>query len=154
MCLWIYPRYYIDKLVQYTSEYKIPKVGEIKFEITMLSLQYCFTPFLYNWGNVLFPSWMAEIPTAAMRLYYNKNNFWNPIFFSLKNLAKLSDWLRLLTAKLNAAEPFEKINFYNNTGLSKKMDGIWNRYNLKSTGRIYTFGILKCSEKFKVLDLP
>ena len=33
------------------------------------------------------------------------------------------------------------------------MDGIWNRYNLKSTGRIYTFGILNCSEKFKVLDL-
>ena len=41
-----------------------------------------------------------------------------------------------------------------NTGLSKKMDGIWNRYNLKCTGRIYTFGVLKCSEKFKVLDLP
>jgi hypothetical protein len=40
------------------------------------------------------------------------------------------------------------------TGLSKKMDGIWNRYNLKRTGRIYTFGILKCSEKLKVLDLP
>ena len=39
------------------------------------------------------------------------------------------------------------------TGLSKKMDGISNRYNLKSTGRIYTFGVLKCSEKFKVLDL-
>ena len=34
------------------------------------------------------------------------------------------------------------------------MDGIWNRYKLKSTGRIYTFGILKCSEKFNVLDLP
>ena len=33
------------------------------------------------------------------------------------------------------------------------MDGIWNHYNLKSTGRIYTFGVLKCSEKFKVLDL-
>ena len=41
-----------------------------------------------------------------------------------------------------------------NTGSSKKMDGIWNRYNLKSTGRIYTFGVLKCSEKIKVLDLP
>ena len=41
-----------------------------------------------------------------------------------------------------------------NVGLSKKMDGIWNRNNLKSTGRIYTFGVLKCSEKFKVLDLP
>jgi len=41
-----------------------------------------------------------------------------------------------------------------NTGLSKKMEGIWNRYNLKSTGRIYIFGVLKCSEKFKVLDLP
>ena len=40
------------------------------------------------------------------------------------------------------------------TGLSKKMDGILNRYNLKSTGRIYTIGVLKCSEKFKVLDLP
>ena len=40
------------------------------------------------------------------------------------------------------------------TGLSKKVDGIWNRYNLKSTGRIYTFGVLKYSEKFKVLDLP
>ena len=40
------------------------------------------------------------------------------------------------------------------TGLSKKMDGILNRYNLKSTGWIYTFGVLKCSEKFKVLDLP
>ena len=39
------------------------------------------------------------------------------------------------------------------TGSSKKMDGIWNRYNLKSTRRIYTFGVLKCSEKFKVLDL-
>ena len=34
------------------------------------------------------------------------------------------------------------------------MDGILNRYNLKSTGRIYTFGALKCSEEFKVLDLP
>jgi len=41
-----------------------------------------------------------------------------------------------------------------NTGSSKKMDGIWNSYNLKNTGRIYTFGVLKCSEKFKVLDLP
>ena len=41
-----------------------------------------------------------------------------------------------------------------NTGLSKKMDEIWNRYNLKSAGRIYTFGVLKCSEKFEVLDLP
>ena len=40
------------------------------------------------------------------------------------------------------------------TGLSKKMDGILNCYNLKSTGRIYAFGVLKCSEEFKVLDLP
>jgi len=34
------------------------------------------------------------------------------------------------------------------------MDGIWNRYNLKRTRRIYKFSILKFSEKFKVLDLP
>jgi len=37
--------------------------------------------------------------------------------------------------------------------IEKKMDGIWNRYHLSSR-RIYTFGVLKCSEKFKVLDLP
>ena len=34
------------------------------------------------------------------------------------------------------------------------MDGIWNRYNLKSTGRIYTFGVLKCSEEFEALYVP
>ena len=33
------------------------------------------------------------------------------------------------------------------------MEGIWNRYNLKSTRRIYTFVVLKCSEMFNVLDL-
>ena len=36
-----------------------------------------------------------------------------------------------------------------NTGSSKKMDGIWNRYNLKSTGRIYTFGVLKVQKSLK-----
>jgi hypothetical protein len=40
------------------------------------------------------------------------------------------------------------------TGSSKKINGIWNSYNLKNTGQIYTFGILKCSEKFKGLGLP
>ena len=59
---------------------------------------------------------------------------------------------------VNASEQVMQTTSYtyvhNNIGLSKKMDGIWNRYNLKSTGRIYTFGVLKCSEKFKVLDLP
>ena len=34
------------------------------------------------------------------------------------------------------------------------MNGILNRYNLNSTGRIYKFGVLKCSEKVTVLDLP
>ena len=29
------------------------------------------------------------------------------------------------------------------------MDGILNRYNVKSTRRIYTFRILKCSESLK-----
>ena len=50
-------------------------------------------------------------------------------------------------------EFFQWTVVYKYTGLSKKMDGIWNRYNLKSTGRIYAFGVLKYSEKFKVLDL-
>jgi len=36
-----------------------------------------------------------------------------------------------------------------NTGSSKKMDGIWNRCNVKSTRRIYTFDFLKCSEILK-----
>ena len=35
------------------------------------------------------------------------------------------------------------------TESSNKMDGIWNRYNLKSTRRIYTFGVLKCSKSLK-----
>jgi hypothetical protein len=39
------------------------------------------------------------------------------------------------------------------TGLSKKMGGILNRYNLKSTGRIYTFHVLKCSDKFSGVDV-
>jgi len=34
------------------------------------------------------------------------------------------------------------------------MDGILNRYNLKCTRRIYMFGVLRCSEKIEVLDLP
>ena len=33
------------------------------------------------------------------------------------------------------------------------MDGIWYRYNLKSTRWIYKFVVLKYSENFKVLDL-
>ena len=56
-------------------------------------------------------------------------------------------WVYYVVAELN-------VIMHHTTGLSKKMGGIWNRYNLKSTGRIYTFGVLKCSEKFKVLDLP
>ena len=60
-------------------------------------------------------------------------------FFKNSKIAKFSDFVTAI---------------YWPTGLSKKMDGLLNRYNLKSTGRIYTFGILKCSEKFKVLDLP
>jgi len=35
----------------------------------------------------------------------------------------------------------------------EKMDRILNRYNLKITRQIYTFGVLKCSEQFTVLDV-
>ena len=34
-----------------------------------------------------------------------------------------------------------------NTESSKKTDGIWNRYNLKSTGRIYTFPQIETFEQ-------
>ena len=42
-----------------------------------------------------------------------------------------------LTQSLRNKTKKEKLK--GTTGLSEKMDGIWNRYNLKSTGRIYTF---------------
>ena len=66
------------------------------------------------------------------------------------------DFAAGITAQLNSRlQGLSETHLHKRTtGLSKKMDGIWNRYNLKSTGRIYTFGVLKCSEKFKVLDLP
>ena len=54
----------------------------------------------------------------------------------------------------NPSIPAQKSSVHNTTGLSEKINGILNRYNLKSTGQIYTIGVLKCSEKFKVLDLP
>ena len=60
--------------------------------------------------------------------------------------------LKLMHSNIKDFAVGEKFSCY--TGSSKKTDGIWNRYNLKSTGRIYTFGVLKYSEKFKVLDLP
>ena len=60
-------------------------------------------------------------------------------------------WQRMFKKAVNKRRQLLSVKRY--TGLSKKMDGIWNRYNLKSTGRIYTFGILKYSEKFKVLGL-
>ena len=64
-------------------------------------------------------------------------------------------WYRSQDSKLSLHASYAalQIQMHQNTGLSKKIDGIWNRYNLKSTGRIYTFGVLKYSEKFKVLDL-
>ena len=62
-------------------------------------------------------------------------------------------WYKFLWKISNEKDSLEEEDEIN-IGLSKKMDGIWNRCNLKSTGLIYTFGVLKCSEKFKVLDLP
>ena len=75
------------------------------------------------------------------------------------NIAKLSEvpnWLTFVVISRVCFQPQEFIesDVLFNTASSKNMDGIWNRYNLKSTRRIYTFGVLKCSEKFKVLDLP
>jgi len=40
----------------------------------------------------------------------------------------------------------QQVMYYRYTGSSKKMDGIWNRYNLKSTIWIYKFCVLKRSE--------
>ena len=61
--------------------------------------------------------------------------------------------LKQTVHKTKEFSEFGKTSYYY-TESSKKMDGILNRYNLKSTGRIYTFGVLKCIGKFEVLDLP
>ena len=77
------------------------------------------------------------MPTALYNFSELENVFWN------FNPAKFFNFHIFELCETNSCY----------TGSSKNMDGIWNRYNLKSTGRIYTFGVLKCSEKFKVLDL-
>ena len=71
----------------------------------------------------------------------------------------LRHYVREQTSKNGPTSPLilhliDALRILTYTGSSKKMDGIWNRCNLKSSGRIYTFGVLKGSEKFKVLDLP
>ena len=73
----------------------------------------------------------------------------NPLYFSPQSLFVKPHW-----SNGKAVDEFYGPLFTLKYRVIEKMDGIWNRYNLKSTGRIYTFGILKCSEKFKVLDLP
>ena len=81
------------------------------------------------------------------RLWPSSSQDWRPCHCFLTAWSLLNNKLCTNTARIES-------NLQLGTGLSKKMDGIWNRYNLKSTGRIYTFSVLKCSEKFKVLDLP
>ena len=56
------------------------------------------------------------------------NKYWSYVIFKLQ----LTQYI------YSTRSQFNNLNSYC-TGLSKKMDGIWNRYNLKSTGRIYTF---------------
>ena len=82
---------------------------------------------------------------SQKKLFNNYSLHLHPNAPMLKHSSKYC-YLKIFTVKF--------LNNLHYTGLSKKVDGIWNRYNLKSTGRIYTFGVLKCSEKFKVLDLP
>jgi len=57
-------------------------------------------------------------------------------------LSGTRDGSEMLLHQAGECTPKQNKSFFH-TGLSKKMDGIWNRYNLKSTGRIYTFGVLK-----------
>ena len=85
----------------------------------------------------------TTLSTACSYIYYTATSL-GPIALGHNFFVRFVDYLMLAETCSHAVS----------TGSSKKMDGIWNRYNLKSTGRIYTFGVLKCSEKFKVLDLP
>ena len=87
------------------------------------------------------------IASQCNNLMKQKLTVWQNAYF-LIHTAEIYVYTRLISVVLVEMEGGL------NTGSSKKMDGIWNRYNLKSTRRIYTFGILKCSEKLKVLDLP
>ena len=56
--------------------------------------------------------------------------------------------VRQYCPKVKGEDIVERDSLYN-TGLSKKMDGIWNRYNLKSTVRIYMFGVLNIQKSLK-----
>ena len=90
-----------------------------------------------------------------MNCYFHKCCKSQPEFVSLSIICFNLTRCKIEFLFVNALVSAKKLKPSNiNTGSSEKMDGIWNRYNLKSTGRIYTFGVLKCSEKFKVLDLP
>ena len=86
---------------------------------------------------------MQQIPF----IHHHKHQGLDPLIRSVS---------KVKTALSNVSPVFQLFSFLVvcSTGSSKKMDGTWNRYNLKSTGRIYTFGVLKYSEKFKVLYLP
>ena len=100
----------------------------------------CFIAFLY------FNLWLSY------RCVIGGSSVWVCQVFhsSLQSLQK--NWCQYVKTSQNKLHCNQTPNL-NNTGSSKKMDGIWNHYNLKSTGRICTFGVLKCLEKFKVLDL-
>ena len=53
---------------------------------------------------------------------------------------------------MNVYETFRILRIIQlDTGSSKKMDGIWNRYNLKSTGRIYTFPQIETFEQERAI---
>jgi hypothetical protein len=85
--------------------------------------------------------WMKRV------LFFKKANLAIPHSPSGELFFIITLWISLFAFLL---KPFN--TDFLNTGSSKKMDGIWNRYNMKRTRRIYKFGVLKCSEKFKVLD--
>ena len=98
-----------------------------------------------------------QILEKSSNIKFHDNPFIGSRVIPCGRTDRRKDMTKLIVAFINFTNAHKNCNVLNttlNTGLSKKMDGIWNRYNLKSTGRIYTFGVLKCSEKFKVLDLP
>ena len=108
------------------------------------------TEFIYVYGLTL---WSWSWTFKFQHTIYVKCEY----FMNLKesNIVKYTTFCRGINGDCTSkSKRNHSIYCWLNTGLSKKMDGIWNRYNLKSTGRIYTFGVLKCSEKFKVWDLP
>jgi len=116
-----------------------------KMPLALISVRGWFDPQGRQWKIPMIPAGIEQVTLRFLAQHLNHCATAVSIVVEYNKCIKIKNLcMKLVKKRLSSLY----------TGSSKKMDGIWNRYNLKSTRRIYAFGILKCSEKFKGLDLP